>query len=241
MAKTTNIQLVYFGQNIEPIIVYPNPFSTKLNINIEALNPTETAEIEIIDALGKVVLIQTTEQILKNAKSIGEALQFLKFNIDTTTDGATKLKLQKELDNFVKQLAGGDIKDKIKELQDEFEITFNPKIKIDIKKKIKDLENELSIFQSPEFRKKLFISDGQIDITDLLPKDQVDAIEERLKIVKEKIKNIGKIDSITELNQFDKLKDEAAKLKEYLDKLGMNDGGFIQNLLGLYVLFCFNV
>lgn len=192
-------------------------------------NSLSRVKVDPLDLLPR----KTTEKILKNAKSIGEALRFLKFNIDTTTDGATKLKLQKELDNFVKQLAGGDIKDKIKELQDEFEITFNPKIKIDIKKKIKDLENELSIFQSPEFRKKLFISDGQIDITDLLPKDQVDAIEERLKIVKEKIKNIGKIDSITELNQFDKLKDEAAKLKEYLDKLGMNDGGFIQNLLGL--------
>jgi hypothetical protein len=45
------------------ISVYPNPFNNTLNITIETLNQTETAEIEIMDALGKVVLKQTTEKI----------------------------------------------------------------------------------------------------------------------------------------------------------------------------------
>jgi hypothetical protein len=57
---STNIQAVNFNQAKEEIKIYPNPVNNLLNI--ELTSDSETAQITIIDAMGKVVLSTSIHQ-----------------------------------------------------------------------------------------------------------------------------------------------------------------------------------
>lgn len=56
--KLTNTKITNVDKS-NNISVYPNPFTTTLNINIESLLESETADIIMMDATGKVVYKQT--------------------------------------------------------------------------------------------------------------------------------------------------------------------------------------
>lgn len=138
-----------------------------------------------------------------------------------------------------------EIQNKIKDLETQYNQLYGSQSsgieRIDILKKIKELRkaigDEIDKFDSPKLNKLKFISGGEslVNIEDLLPSDQIDAIKDRLKVVQNVLDSGIKPKNVTEYTRFEELKAEAKKLTEYLDNLGVNESneGFIQRILGL--------
>jgi hypothetical protein len=93
-SSETQIQWVQFNLQVSGINVYPNPATTAININIASLYEGDVADIAVVDALGKVVLKQSTDQpsieinlssvspgiyqLVVNTKTENKTIQFLK-------------------------------------------------------------------------------------------------------------------------------------------------------------------
>ncbi|MDP2175465.1 MAG: choice-of-anchor D domain-containing protein [Bacteroidota bacterium] len=78
--KITNVDIS------ENISVYPNPFNSFLNIDIESLLDGETAEIIIYDALGKMVFKQSAEQIANQLDLSNLTSGMYQFTIKTNNE-----------------------------------------------------------------------------------------------------------------------------------------------------------
>jgi hypothetical protein len=125
---------------------------------------------------------------------------------------------------------------KLIELRKNFNTVSDPEIKNEIGESIKNLEAEIAAFKpkSNTFKIIDFVGGGfdKIDLSEIAPKDQVGALQERLSqvTVSQKIlKDSLKINpDYSKLLEFDKLDEESKRIIELLERLGIEIKGTVK-------------
>ena len=186
---------------------------------------TRTRQVDIL----KLLPTKDVETVVKNAKSMQEALSLLSIAIASTNDVELKNKLKAQFDAIKSQINGDDLRKQISDLKIELDFTPNPAIRQKIKEEIQTIEKELVLFQGDAIKKLVFEQEGfqTIDLENLAPQDRVVALQNRLANVtnfvqafRQKVKD-GNADPL-EFDIADNLEEEAQRIIDLLRRLGID-------------------
>jgi hypothetical protein len=120
------------------------------------------------------------------------------------------------------------LQNELNKLKISYNLVSDPKVKDGIKAQIEQIQSKIAKFQSPKLNKLTFQSGGfdAIDLDQLLPKDRVPALQDRLGLVTDAVENMkaklnAGLGDPLDLKAFDSLIKEGENIIALLQRLGV--------------------
>jgi tape measure domain-containing protein len=191
-------------------------------------------QLEILEVTKQIALLTVKRQYAKDGTSDAIELENQikelegKYNTFFNRVKADPLDFLgvKDLGNVKKQAE--ILQNELNKLKISYNLVSDPKVKDGIKAQIEQIQSEIAKFQSPKLNKLTFQSGGfdAIDLDQLLPKDRVPALQDRLGLVTDAVEQVkaklkAGLGDPLDLQAFDSLREEGENIIALLERLGI--------------------